>query len=159
MDAKKSTRDCPYCKEPIKADALKCKHCGSRVAPERPAHGGTCPYCKEAIHPEAIRCKHCHSSLNGQSAGGCGCGCGGRGSSGSAFSGASGAPASPSQMMRAGRNFNTHGPLGLDTQRWPLECTSWCVGSTLVCECRVPGTIYGSIFPCGTCIDDPTILT
>jgi Double zinc ribbon len=54
---------CPYCKEDIRADALVCKHCRSRLAPHTPGHGGTCPYCKETIHPEAVRCKHCGSNL------------------------------------------------------------------------------------------------
>uniref|UniRef100_UPI001FE15B38 zinc ribbon domain-containing protein n=1 Tax=Desulfovibrio oxyclinae TaxID=63560 RepID=UPI001FE15B38 len=27
-------RDCPYCAEPIKKKAIKCKHCGSDVEPE-----------------------------------------------------------------------------------------------------------------------------
>lgn len=26
-------RDCPYCAEPIKKKAIKCKHCGSKVEP------------------------------------------------------------------------------------------------------------------------------
>lgn len=68
------TRSCPYCKEEIKADAVKCKHCGSRITPERPSHGGTCPYCKEEIHPEAIRCKHCRSDLLKAGTEDCGCG-------------------------------------------------------------------------------------
>jgi hypothetical protein len=54
-------RECPFCKEEIKAGAIKCKHCGSRVSAEGPAHGGTCPYCKEDIKPDAIKCKHCGS--------------------------------------------------------------------------------------------------
>jgi hypothetical protein len=72
------TRECPYCKEEIKAEAVKCKHCGSRVTPERPPHEGVCPYCKEEIHPEAIKCKHCRSSLvasSGEALGDSGCGC------------------------------------------------------------------------------------
>jgi hypothetical protein len=59
----KDTRECPYCKEEVKAEAILCKHCGSRLAPESSSHGGTCPYCKESIHPEATKCKHCRSSL------------------------------------------------------------------------------------------------
>jgi hypothetical protein len=59
----KETRECPYCREEVKAEAILCKHCGSRLTPERPSHGGTCPYCKESIHPEATKCKHCRSSL------------------------------------------------------------------------------------------------
>jgi hypothetical protein len=65
MDKPSETRQCPYCKEQINADAVKCKYCGSSIAPERPAHGGICPYCKEQIHPEAIKCKHCKSTLVG----------------------------------------------------------------------------------------------
>jgi hypothetical protein len=74
MAAESETRSCPYCKEEIKADAIKCKHCGSRVTPEKPSHGGTCPYCKEEIHPEAITCKHCRSDLRNAKTDDCGCG-------------------------------------------------------------------------------------
>ena len=57
------TRTCPFCKEDIKLEAIKCKHCHSRVAPDRPDHGGVCPFCKEDVKPEAIRCKHCGSQI------------------------------------------------------------------------------------------------
>lgn len=63
MNTESKIRNCPLCKEEIKVDAIKCRHCGSPVAPEKPAHEGTCPYCKEQIHPEAIKCKHCKSDL------------------------------------------------------------------------------------------------
>jgi len=66
-------RDCPFCKESIVADAVKCKHCGSSITPESPSHGGTCPYCKEKIHPEAIKCRHCKSSFIENLLGDCGC--------------------------------------------------------------------------------------
>jgi hypothetical protein len=66
-------RQCPFCKEEIKSEAIKCKHCGSRVTPEAPAHGGICPYCKEEINPEAIKCKHCKSTLNSDKNADCGC--------------------------------------------------------------------------------------
>ena len=71
-----SRRECPYCKEEIKADAVKCKHCRSKVSPEAPGHEGKCPYCCEKIHPEAIKCRHCGSDLK-EGEGDCGCGCGG----------------------------------------------------------------------------------
>lgn len=67
---------CPYCREQVQPEAIKCKHCGSTLEPDRPAHGGTCPYCKEQIHPEAIKCKHCKSELTASRAGrenDCGC--------------------------------------------------------------------------------------
>lgn len=64
MVERQKTRECPYCKEEIKAEAVKCKHCSSRITPERPRHEGICPFCKEEIHPEATRCKHCRSILN-----------------------------------------------------------------------------------------------
>jgi len=76
------TRDCPYCKEAILSGAIKCKHCGSSVAAEAPAHKGVCPYCKEKINPEAVKCKHCKSMLGQaypleQGVLGTGCGCDG----------------------------------------------------------------------------------
>lgn len=64
MTKKEEKRSCPYCKEEIKADAIKCKHCSSSVAPEKAPHEGKCPYCKEAIHPGAAKCKHCKSRLD-----------------------------------------------------------------------------------------------
>jgi Double zinc ribbon len=63
MDARSKIRDCPYCKEEIKAEATRCKHCRSELPPEKAPHGGICPYCKEKIQPEAIKCKHCGSSV------------------------------------------------------------------------------------------------
>ena len=65
---------CPSCKEEIKSDAIKCKHCHSQLAKPKPSHEGECPYCKEKIHPEAIKCKHCKSNLASNADTGCGCG-------------------------------------------------------------------------------------
>jgi hypothetical protein len=72
------TRPCPLCREEIRADAVRCKHCQATVAAENPGHGGVCPFCKEDIHPDALRCKHCHPDLAPAAArGGC-CGGGGQ---------------------------------------------------------------------------------
>lgn len=57
------SRECPFCKETVKALALKCKHCHAFLTPEKPSHGGICPYCKEEIKEDAIRCKYCRSDL------------------------------------------------------------------------------------------------
>ena len=77
MATKNELRQCPYCKEEIKADALKCKHCRSALEPEAPAHGGTCPLCKESIQVDAIKCKHCGSYVGPAPAGKHGdCDCG-----------------------------------------------------------------------------------
>lgn len=62
-------RECPYCKEEIRADAVKCPHCRSVLGKQAASHGGTCPYCKEDIHPEAVVCKHCGSWLDEQGSG------------------------------------------------------------------------------------------
>jgi len=64
---------CPFCKEEIKVDAFKCKHCGSSVVPEKPTHSGICHYCLEEINKDAIKCKHCGSDLLHKSDSGCGC--------------------------------------------------------------------------------------
>lgn len=141
------TRQCPLCKEDIKADAIKCKYCGSRIEPTKPAHGGTCPYCKETINPEAILCRHCRSVVGGQGAGDCGCD-GPRSTFGSGPT--RGAFLSPEVAARMSQATNRMG-----TQRWPLQCSSFCSGPTLYCVCTLPGTDWISIFPCGSCIDDP----
>jgi hypothetical protein len=62
-DAESETRLCPYCKEEVKAVALRCKHCLADIAPTRPDHGGVCPLCREEINADAIRCKHCKATL------------------------------------------------------------------------------------------------
>lgn len=59
--AEASTKECDFCKEEIRADAIRCKHCGAAVGRPGPTHGGTCPYCKEEIKADAIKCKHCGS--------------------------------------------------------------------------------------------------
>jgi hypothetical protein len=96
MPAAKDVRSCPYCKEEIKADALRCKHCRSTITPELPPHGGTCPFCKEQVLPEAIKCKHCGSAIGPDAVragrGGCGCGCGGSGDSNAGAEMIGGAP-------------------------------------------------------------------
>jgi hypothetical protein len=58
-----TTRQCPFCKEEVKVDALRCKHCQATIPPEKPTHRGVCPFCKENINPEAIRCMHCKANL------------------------------------------------------------------------------------------------
>jgi len=66
------TGQCPFCKEQINPEAVRCKHCHATIVAAKPGHHGVCPYCKESIHPEAVRCKHCHANL--LSSGACGCG-------------------------------------------------------------------------------------
>jgi Double zinc ribbon len=82
-------RECPFCKESIKANAVKCRYCGSQLPRTAVDHEGVCPFCKEDIKPGALKCRYCHSrlgplpSIRGEplaaqrSQGDCGCG-GGR---------------------------------------------------------------------------------
>jgi uncharacterized CHY-type Zn-finger protein len=152
--AEDQTRQCPYCKETINARALKCKHCGSSVQPTLPDHDGVCPFCKESIHPEAVICPHCRSQLVGAAdiaerptSSGCGC------STNRAW-----APGTArlSEELAATAVGLSAGATSVAARR--PQCDSWCVGSTLMCACRVrvPGMGEGIvIYPCGTCIDDP----
>jgi uncharacterized CHY-type Zn-finger protein len=138
--ANDETRQCPYCNEEIKAGAIICKHCGSRIGIAKPEHGGTCPYCKESIHPEAILCKHCRSNLQESKD----CGCLSK-SQGSGPAAACGVPP-PVSFARPGGGLNA------------MNCSSYCHGSILWCVCHsyVPGLgVVTTFFPCGTCINDP----
>jgi Double zinc ribbon len=62
-DQESETRQCPFCKEEVKADAVRCTHCQAAIRPLRPDHHGVCPFCRETINPEAIRCSHCGANL------------------------------------------------------------------------------------------------
>lgn len=74
MSYSNETKLCPFCKEEIKADAIKCKHCSSFLELEKPPHNGICFYCKEEVKIDAIKCKHCGSDLSMQKKGApCGC--------------------------------------------------------------------------------------
>jgi hypothetical protein len=54
---------CPFCKEEVKVDAIRCKHCQAMIPAEKPSHQGVCPFCKEKINPEATRCMHCKADF------------------------------------------------------------------------------------------------
>ncbi len=124
--ADNETRQCPFCKEQINSGATKCKHCGSRVEPARPEHGGECPFCKEAIHPEAVLCKYCKSNL--QAAKECSC-------------------SEERQIRMAPAGFAVR---GRQCQTWCEGSTLMCA-----CPVRTPYGEGLLIYPCGTCIDDP----
>ncbi|HKE73623.1 MAG TPA: zinc ribbon domain-containing protein [Acidimicrobiales bacterium] len=62
-DAKTEMGVCPFCKEEVRAAAVRCKHCLADIPPAKPDHGGVCPLCKEDINAEATRCPHCQADL------------------------------------------------------------------------------------------------
>ena len=124
MSGEVEYRQCPFCKEQIRADAILCKHCRSAVAPDKPAHGGTCPYCKESINPEAIKCKHCGSDLR-VSGKGSDCGC-------------VGSKANPMAMVGVGGLTFPFSPSGSSPLAPPLQgnivlkaCLDECTGRYL----------------------------
>lgn len=169
MATEAELRECPFCKEEIKAAAVKCKHCHSALQPKTPPHGGVCPYCKEAIKPDAIKCKHCGSMIGDSPQAGC---CGDCAEKGAGVPGQS----IPSIFANLGREFGQlgtdHAPPGLPPGTTALQagCSECVIGrigrvifSYRIC-CKVTwipflGTVKVCWFePCGT-IPDGTILT
>jgi hypothetical protein len=55
------TKECPACGNPIKTDAIKCKHCGVMIEEIAKRE---CPFCKELIAADATKCVHCKSIVN-----------------------------------------------------------------------------------------------
>lgn len=68
-------KQCPFCGEPIKAKAQKCKFCGKwlnegnqeQTKEEESPKTKKCPVCGEEILAVATKCKFCGEMLNGSS--------------------------------------------------------------------------------------------
>ena len=50
MATETESRECPFCKEDMKADAIKCKHCGSMVGGSTTSGSGCCEGCAEGTY-------------------------------------------------------------------------------------------------------------
>ncbi|MDF2874729.1 MAG: hypothetical protein K0R22_1412 [Sporomusa sp.] len=54
-------KTCPYCKERIKKNAIRCKHCQAMIDDVVPE---LCPFCQEDILSIDKVCTHCKAELN-----------------------------------------------------------------------------------------------
>lgn len=65
---KKWFKECPYCKNEIKKEAIKCMYCKEMLPKEKIEikypKTKDCPYCKNEIKYEAIKCQYCGEMLD-----------------------------------------------------------------------------------------------
>ena len=65
---KKGYKECPFCKNEIKKEAIKCMYCKEMLSEVTPIekHPDTkiCPFCKNEIKFDAIKCQYCHEMLD-----------------------------------------------------------------------------------------------
>jgi hypothetical protein len=51
-----NTKKCPYCAEPIKLEAIKCKHCGSSLMPTEKVEVKVAPQKREGLFLQTMNC-------------------------------------------------------------------------------------------------------